>query len=71
MMFNENDYDLSRLRYREWNEQFKNQYVPVKDGQPNIVQRLHAALSRWLARRTTRQVLTSRQQRVNHTAVAK
>jgi hypothetical protein len=38
------DYELSRLAYSEWNEQFSNAYVPWRDRKPGFVQRLLTAL---------------------------
>jgi len=43
-MSNGFDYDLSRLAYREWNEQFKNLYVPLPERRPTVLERLVAAL---------------------------
>jgi hypothetical protein len=43
-MNNGMDYDLSRLAYREWNEQFKNQYVPLPEQQSSWMQRIFAAM---------------------------
>ena len=55
-MFYQQDYDLSRQKYHEYNAQFDSLYVPNHGEQPGLVRRLWAAL------------LGSRDMRVKHTA---
>jgi hypothetical protein len=49
-MMNGNDYDLSKLAYREWQERVNQYYEPLKV--PAFVQRLLAALRGASVKRT-------------------
>ena len=55
-MFHQQDYDLSRQKYHEYNAQFDRLYVPLHGEQPGLVRRLWAALQ------------GSRDMRAQHTA---
>ncbi len=55
-MFHQQDYDLSRQKYHEYNAQFDGLYVPLHGEQPGLIRRLWAALQ------------GSRDMRVQHTA---
>jgi hypothetical protein len=43
-MTNGDDYQLSRVAYSEWNEQFKKPYLPWRDQRPSFMRRLLAAV---------------------------
>ncbi len=43
-MFHQHDYDLSRQRYAEYTRHFDGLYVPIREGQPDLLRRLLAAL---------------------------
>jgi hypothetical protein len=49
-MFHQQDYDLSRQRYAEYNAQFDGLYVPLLEAKASVVRRLLAVLSRTGAR---------------------
>ncbi len=68
-----NEYDLSRLAYREWNEQFKHLHAPLEviEPRPNVLQRLIAALRRSRDERADRQKAALKGQQAQTGAVAR
>lgn len=70
-MFHQNDYDLSRQKYHEYNEQFEGMYAPLQDKAPGVIQRLLAALSKPAAKRAPAPAIGSRAARRHAGGVAK
>ncbi|MCL4507632.1 MAG: hypothetical protein M1434_09440 [Chloroflexi bacterium] len=66
-----NEYELARLAFREWNEKFNNLYVPPTEKQPNVLQRLLAALRSSREVRAENRKAVTRGQNAQTGAVAK
>jgi hypothetical protein len=70
-MFQEHIYDLSRLKYKEFDEQLEGLYVPLQDEKPGLVRRLLTALRGTSAGRAPKPSAQSSAREAHASVVAK